>query len=55
MNGRLDCYHRYLKQILYALKDECGGFFSFNYSNVHLLNVAFSYDVTPNGIGSYSL
>ena len=37
------------------MKDECGGFFSCNYSNVCLLNVAFSYNVTPSAISSYSL
>ena len=54
-NGRLERFHRYLKQRLRVLAHERGlDFLSSDDWDIYLPNIAFSYNITPTAINGYS-
>ena len=54
-NGRLERFHRYLKQKLRVLAHERGlDFESSDDWDMYLPNIAFSYNITPNAINGFA-
>ena len=54
-NGRLERFHRYLKQRLRVLAEERGlDFLDSDDWDIYLPNIAFSYNITPNRMTGYS-
>jgi len=54
-NGRLERFHRYLKQRLRVLAHQLGlDFLSSDDWDIYLPNIAFSYNITPSAINNYA-